>query len=103
MRGLWVAAAVALAVSGCQSRSERVSNSDDTYCRSIGAPPGSPDYSQCRLQLRAEQDRREAHFRANPPFRTDNPVTWPAQQQQQQRPVACTTSPNLGNLQTTCN
>lgn len=101
MRGLWVAGAVALAVAGCQSRAETAVNSDDAYCRSIGAPPGSPAYPQCRLQLRAEQDRKEAHFRANPPFQTNNIVTWPAPQQQ--RTTTCTTSPNLGNLQTTCN
>jgi len=100
MRGLWVAAAVALAVGGCRS-TERVAAQDDAYCQSIGAPPGSPTYPQCRLQLRAEQERREAHFRANPPFRTNNPVTWQAPPQQ--RSVTCTTSPNLGNLQTTCN
>lgn len=98
MKGVWLVGLAALAVGGCKSSAELLAE-DDTYCRSIGAAPGSDGYTQCRLQLRGEKERREAHFRANPPFRS-TPIIAPGVAPQQQ--TTCITEPNLGRLQTTC-
>lgn len=99
MKGVWLVGLAALALSGCKSSSERLAE-DDTYCRSIGAAPGTDGYTQCRLQLRGEKERREAQFRANPPFRSQTPIIAPGVAPQQQ--TTCTTEPYLGRLQTTC-
>lgn len=96
MRGLWLVGLAALAVGGCKSTSERLAE-DDTYCRSIGAAPGTDGYTQCRLQLRAEDARRRERLAT-----AFKPVPIIAPGTVQPQPTTCVTEPVLGNLQTTC-
>lgn len=61
---------IALALAGCAS-SEQIAQrnsaaqaamvaQDDSYCASIGAPPGSPNHTQCRLTMLQRRDQQAA-------------------------------------------
>jgi hypothetical protein len=52
---------LALALSGCMTAEQRAA-ADDSYCRSIGARPGTPIYVECRLR-RDEQVQADARSR----------------------------------------
>lgn len=51
---------LALALSGCMTTEQRAA-ADDSYCRGIGAQPGTPVYVECRLR---RDETREANRRA---------------------------------------
>jgi hypothetical protein len=62
---VWIGLAVAVALGGCVTPEQRATQ-HDTYCRSIGATPGTDGYMRCRLamveQLRAENENRRRLF-----------------------------------------
>jgi hypothetical protein len=61
---------LALALSGCglMTAEQRVA-ADDSYCRGIGAQPGTPIYVECRLR---RDEQRQARIRA---ALSDGPTT----------------------------
>lgn len=100
MRWVLLVAGV-LALGGCKSAAERASaevNEDQAYCTSIGAQPGTDAFVQCRLQLRAEKEQREARFRANPPFKNDFQIVAPGSNR-----MDCRSRQEFGETRTTCN
>lgn len=40
---------------------EKLAQQDDEYCRSIGARPGTPNYTNCRLTVSQQRDARHAN------------------------------------------
>ena len=54
-------AVIAFVLAGCMTSEQRAA-ADDSYCRSIGAQPGTPVYVECRLRRDevAQANRRAA-------------------------------------------
>jgi hypothetical protein len=61
---------LALALSGCMTTEQRAA-ADDSYCRGIGARPGTPIYVECRLrrdeQVQADDRAAAARWEATRP------------------------------------
>lgn len=90
----------ALALGGCKSAVERQAAKTaeaDGFCAGIGARPGSDAYVQCRLQLRAEEERRYAANAAHPAF-TPTPIIAPGSNR-----LDCRSQNEFGAIRTTCN
>lgn len=57
--------ALLIALAGCQGTpigdamvgKEKLAAMDDDYCRSIGAAPGTPSYTQCRIYKTSERNQ----------------------------------------------
>ena len=49
----------ALMLSSC-ANPEVIAERQDAYCASIGAPAGSPNYTQCRLVVEQQRQNQQA-------------------------------------------
>jgi hypothetical protein len=54
-----------LLLPGCAAIAERRAAADDAKCQSYGATPGTPEYTQCRMQL--DSQREDAAIALAPP------------------------------------
>lgn len=71
MRAVLLAGVVAFALGGCITKAVQEKElaesgpKDDAYCKSIGAQPNTPAYTQCRLTLRQQLLNTQADTRAS--------------------------------------
>jgi len=64
MKRFFIIAAFTALLSGCAATRAELAAVDDEKCRSYGAPPGTPAYVQCRMQLDTSRTAAQAQLDA---------------------------------------
>lgn len=89
-----VVGAISLCLAGCAGsviesamNPQAVAAREDAYCQSIGAAPGSPGYTDCRLQLNSQRQANHRSAIAEATY-----IAGQSMAQSQQRVVNCRSS-----------